>query len=103
MGHLAIVSMDEENKCKILFDKVIQPKLERGEYVNVKTKYSGITWEQYNNDIPYDVAIEEIKDILRDAIVVGHDIIHDIKALDLTRSDFTSLVYCVCDTGKTHN
>ena len=100
MGHLAIVTMDEENKCKVLFNKVIQPKLERGEYINANTKYSGITREQYNNGIPYDVAMEEIKDILRDAIVVGHDIIHDIKALGLTRSNFTSMVHCVCDTGK---
>ena len=44
--------------------------------------------------------LDEIKVILRDAIVVGHDIIHDIQALGLTKTEFSSLVYCICDTGK---
>ena len=79
------------------YNDVIQPRLERGQYVNVNRRYSGITW---NNGIPYDVAMDEIKGILRDAIVVGHNIIHDIKALGLIKTEFSSLVYCICDTGK---
>lgn len=100
MGHLAIVTTDKDNSCKVLYNNIIQPRLERGQYVHIDKKHSGITWKQYSNGIPYDVAMNEIKDILRDAIVVGHDIIHDIKAMGLTRTEFSSLVYCICDTGK---
>ena len=100
MGHLAIVTTDEDTSCKVLYNKIIQPRLERGQYVELNEKYSGITWKQYNDGIPYDVAIDEVKGILKDAIVVGHDIMHDINALGLTKTEFSSLVYCICDTGK---
>ena len=54
------------------------------EWYDLQTNRSGITEEEeYRNGIPYEVAILEVKDLLRDAIVVGHDIKHDFRALDL--------------------
>ena len=48
------------------------------ERVDVNTKYSGITREEYDNSIKYDEAIVDIKDLLKDAIVVGHDIMTSV-------------------------
>ena len=63
---------------------------------HINTTYSGITWEKYNNGINYE---EVIEDLLKDAIVVGHDITNDIIALDYTVTEFSSLVQCVYDTA----
>ena len=51
----------------------------------MNTTYSG---EKYNSDINYEEAILEIEDLLKDAILVGHDITNDIIALDYTVAEF---------------
>lgn len=49
----------------------------------------------YLNGIPYDKAIDEVKGILKDAIVVGHNIC-DFRALELP---MYPTVHCVYDTA----
>ena len=52
--------------------------------------------EYHRNGIPYDEAIVEVKELLRDAIVVGHDIASDEKALCF---NIGSVAHCVYDTA----
>ena len=69
VGHLAIVTTDKDNSCKVLFNEIIKPQITPTQCVLVKTKYSGITWEEYNNNgINYEEAIvdnEEIEECKR--------------------------------------
>ena len=60
--------MDGDNgSCKVLFNKVIRPKIPDGQWYNLETRRSGITKEDYRNGIPYEEAIVEVRDLLRDA------------------------------------
>ena len=97
VGHLAIATIDsdDDTSCTVLFNKVIQPTLREGEWVDYQTELSGITKEAYHNCIPYVHAIEEVRELLRDAIVVGHNVINDFRALDLS---IYSPAHCVFDT-----
>ena len=35
----------------------------------MKTKYTGVTWGDYHNVIPYDEAMDQVKSLLKDVIV----------------------------------
>ena len=54
--------------------RVIKPRLQDKEWVEFETERSRITEEDYCNGIPYEEAIVEVKELLKDAIVVGHNI-----------------------------
>ena len=56
----------------------------------------GITEADYHNGIPYEEAIVEIKGILKDTIVVGHNIRCDFRALQLS---VYPTVHCVYNTA----
>ena len=43
--------------------------------------FTGVTWTDYHNGICYDDAMVEVKRLLKDAIVVGHNIESDERAL----------------------
>ena len=47
----------------------------------MKTKYTGVTWGDYHNVIPYDEAMDQVKSLLKNAIMVGHNIQSDERAL----------------------
>lgn len=82
--------------CKVLFRKIIKPRLTADEELNLERKYTGVTWSDYHNGIHYDQAMVEVKSLLKDAIVVGHDIESDEKAL---RFSVSSVAHRVIDTA----
>lgn len=98
VGRLAVVMTDgdDNRSCRVLFNKVIRPTIQQGQWYDLQTSRSGITEEDYRNGIPYEVAILEVKDLLRDATVVGHDIKHEFRALDLP---MYPTAHCVFDTA----
>jgi DNA polymerase III epsilon subunit-like protein len=63
----------------LLYNKVIKHRLQDGQWIDYATDRSGITEADYHNGIPYEEVIVEVKDILKDAIVAGHN----------TRCDFS--------------
>ena len=76
VDHLAIVTVDDDadGSYTILHNKVIIPRIQDGQEVRLETHRSGITEGDHHNGIPYEEAILEVKEILKDAIVVGHTI-----------------------------
>ena len=68
----------------MLYNKVIKHRLQDGQWIDLATDRLGITEADYHNSIPYEEAIVEIKGILKDAIVVGHNIRCDFRALQLS-------------------
>ncbi|XP_061450964.1 apoptosis-enhancing nuclease [Rhineura floridana] len=62
----------------VIYDKYVQPELP---IVDYRTRWSGITWRHMENATPFRVAQNEILQILRDKIVVGHAIHNDFRAL----------------------
>ena len=75
-----IVTIDEDYSCQVLFNNIIRPRLSATQQVHLMTKY--------NNGINYTDSMCQVEDLLKDAIVVGHDIINNITASDheLTKS-----------------
>ena len=98
VGHLAIVTVNDnpDGPCTVLYNKVIKHGLQDGQWIDLATDRSGITEADYHNGIPYEEAIVEIKGILKDAIVVGHNISCDFRALQLS---MYPTVHCVYDTA----
>ena len=74
---------------------ITKHRLQHGQWIDYETDRSGITEADYHNGIPYEEAIVEIKGILKDAIVVGHNIRCDFRALQLS---MYPTVHCVYDT-----
>ena len=81
VGVLALVSKDDDGSCKLLFGKIIQPRLTANETINSNRRFTEVTWRDYRNGIHYDEAMVEVKSLLKDAIVVGHNIQSDERAL----------------------
>ena len=90
------IDSDDDTSYTVLYNKIIRPTVREGEWVELQTGWSGITKEAYRNGIPYKQAIEEVRELLRDAIVVGHNVISDFRALDLS---IYSPAHCVFDTA----
>ena len=65
------VDSDHDGPCIILHNRVSKPRLQDKEWVEFETERSRITEEDYCIGIPYVV---EVKELLKDAIVVGHNI-----------------------------
>ena len=65
----------------VLYDSYIRPN---EPITSFRTRYSGITKRHMKNATPIDRARLEILDILRDKIVVAHDINNDLDALSIT-------------------
>ena len=91
------IDSDDDTSCTILFNKIIRPTVREGEWVELDTRRTGITDEAYRNGIPYEEAIEEVRELLRDAIVVGHNVLCDFRALGLS---IYSPAHCVFDTAS---
>ena len=70
--------------------------VQHGEWINLETSRSGITETDYHNDISYEEAILEVKEILKDATVLGQNIRCDFKVLQLS---MYPTVHCVFDTA----
>ncbi|KAM3133807.1 REX4 [Paramecium bursaria] len=82
VARVSIVNYDGH----ILFDQFYQPLLK---VVDLKTKYSGITWEILKNSIPYtEQERKKITIFLSDKIIVGHSLQHDFDAMDLDIESF---------------
>ena len=67
--------------------------VQHGEWINLETSRSGITETGYHNGISYEEAILEVKEILKDAIVVGQTI-----RCELQLSMYPTM-HCVFDTA----
>ena len=65
---------DADGSYTILYNKVIIPRIQDGQEVRLEMHRSGITEGDHHNGIPNEEAILEVKEILKDAIVVGHTI-----------------------------
>ena len=63
---------------QIVYDRYIRPK---GEIVNFRTKYSGIRPYHMVGAVPMHSALSEIHTILKNTIIVGHDLAGDFSAL----------------------
>ena len=81
-----IIDSDNDTSCTVLYNKIIRPTIQEGEWVELETRLSGITKEDYHNGIPYEEAIVE---------VVGHNVLSDFHALDLS---IYSSAHCIFDT-----
>ena len=76
-GRCTIVDYDGS----VVYDSFVKPDLP---ILDLRTFVSGITARDMARATPIQQAREEIADILRDKIVVAHDIRHDLAALDIT-------------------
>ena len=93
---LALVCKDDDGLCKVLFRKIIKSRLTADEELDLEYRFTGVTWSDYRNGIHYDQAVVEVKSLLKDAIVVGHDIRSDERALCFSLS---SVAHRVIDTA----
>ena len=96
VGLLALVTRNDDRSCKTLFRNVVKPRLTNDETLYINTRFTGVTWRDYRNGIPYDEAIAEVKSLLKDTIVVGHDIRSDERALCFS---LDSVAHRVIDTA----
>ena len=76
-----LVTQKDDRSCKTLFRNVIKPRRTDNERIDTKTKYTGVTWGDYHNGIPYDEAMDQVKNWLNNNIVVGHNIRSNERAL----------------------
>ena len=76
-GRCTIVDYNGE----VLYDSHIRPNLE---IITLRTCVSGITYRDLNDATPFDEARQEVMDLLRDRLVVAHDIKHDLSSLQLS-------------------
>ena len=91
-----LVTRNDDRSCKTLFRNVVKPRLTNNERLYINTRFTGVTWRDYRNGIPYDEAMAQVKSLLKDAIVVGHDIRNDERALCFNLS---SVAHRVIDTA----
>ena len=59
---------------KVLFKKMIRPRLTDGQTINYCTHYSGITRADLHSGVPYDEVIDEVKALLMHAIVTTYGV-----------------------------
>ena len=59
----------------------MRPRLTANEKIKLKTTRTGVTWSDYRNGVPYDEAMDKVKSLLKNDIVVGHNIRCDERAL----------------------
>ena len=93
VGVLALVSKDDDGSCKVLFRKIVKPRLTANDRLTLNENFTGVTWADYHNGICYDDAMVEVKSLLKDAIVVGHNIESDERALCFQVNQVAHRVY----------
>lgn len=64
------------------------------EHWQTKFKWTGVTWREYHNGMPYDEPIVKVKRFLKDPIVLGHNIQSDESI------PINSIAHCVYDTAR---
>ena len=79
LGRVSIVNSNEE--C--VYDTFVKPSMTVTDY---RTQYSGCTEELLKKAPSFETVQLEVYKIIKDHIIIGHDIKHDLKALLLTHS-----------------
>ena len=82
VGRCSIV----DYKGLVLFDEYIKPHEPVTDY---RTAWSGIRPYHLRGAIPYCDAIKTIRHILDGRIVIGHELVHDFRALGISHPDGT--------------
>lgn len=74
-NQLARVSIVNEN-CECVYDKFVKP---RERIIDYRTKYSGIRPEMLRNGADFRTVQQEVHDLLKDRVLVGHAIKNDLR------------------------
>lgn len=75
LGRCSIVNYNEE----VLFDRYVLPVRE---IVDYRTAWSGITRYNMRSALPFSEALSRIRQIVKDKVLVGHDLKHDFAVLE---------------------
>ena len=54
------ISKDDDGSGKVLFRKIIQPRLTANKRLELNYGFTGVTWRDYHNGIHYDEAMVEV-------------------------------------------
>lgn len=76
LGRCSIVDYD----CEVIYDSYVKPDNPITDY---RTRWSGIRPRHIKDAKPFAQAFKEIKTILSNKIVVGHDVENDFKAIKI--------------------
>lgn len=82
-----------------LFDKYIDPRRTfKSNYIitNYRTRYSGITEKHMKRAVPFNKARQQVLDIIKNTVLIGHTITNDLSALRISDCHATSSIK---DTG----
>ena len=82
-SELARVSLTDWSG-KTIYDKFVKP---RGKVTNYRTWVSGIRKRDLIDAMPFNRAQKEVKDLLRDKILVGHALDNDMKSLEMSHPE----------------
>ncbi|XP_038078169.1 apoptosis-enhancing nuclease-like [Patiria miniata] len=76
LGRCSIVDYD----CNVLYDDYVKPEVE---ILHYRTQWSGIRKRHMVDAIPFREAQQQIADILRGKVLIGHSLRSDIQVLQL--------------------
>lgn len=76
----------------VLYDKIVKP---RDPVTDYRTEITGLVKASFAGATPYKIAQKEVADLLKDRIVIGHDVKHDFEVLG-----FSHPKHMIRDTAK---